>query len=230
MKLLLIETATQVCSAALTDGTHILAQCQSDEANAHSSHLTPFIEQMLHDAHLAPRDVDAVGVSAGPGSYTGLRIGVSTAKGFCYATGRPLVAVPTLQGMASLYFSQHPDFEGIVCPMIDARRMECYTAFFSRQATLRDTRADIITAGLYDEYLDRGEVAFVGDGAAKCRPLLGTHPAARFDEAFRPSAVGLLTEALRRLDAGQTEDVAYFEPFYLKDFVAKRSVVHGLRD
>lgn len=229
MNLLLIETATQVCSVALAADAGIIAHRESEEANAHSSHLAPFIDEMLREAGLAMRDLDAVGVSSGPGSYTGLRIGVSSAKGICYALGIPLVAIPTLQSMAELYYSRRPEYDGMVCPMIDARRMECYTAFFNRNGLLRDTAADVITEGIYDEYLDRGEVTFIGDGAAKTRELLGLHPNARFDAGFRPAAEGMAAAARRKLAAGATEDVAYFEPFYLKDFVAKKSVVHGLR-
>ena len=115
--------------------------------------------------------------------------------------------------------------------MIDARRMECYTMMVAPGLdVLRPTAADVITEGIFDEYLNRGEVTFIGDGAAKTQPLLGNHPNARFDDSFRLSAEGMIDLAAQRLAEGKTEDVAYFEPFYLKDFVAKKSVVHGLRD
>ena len=229
---------------AIASEEGLLAERRSTEPNAHSSQLTPFITQLLEECDLHPADIGAVCVSAGPGSYTGLRIGVSTAKGFCYALGIPLLSVPTLQGMATHYLAQHPDYRGLVCPMIDARRMECYTAFYtladadstadlatfaSRLREVRATGADIVAEGIYDEFLDRGPVTFIGDGAPKCFPLLGSHPNARLDETFAISAEGLLPEALRRLREGRGEDVAYFEPFYLKDFVAKKSVVRGLR-
>lgn len=229
MRLLLIETATQVCSVAIAEDETIVTSRESIEANAHSSHLAPFIEEMLKERNLKAGDIDVVGVSSGPGSYTGLRIGVSSAKGMCYALGIPIVSVPTLQGMAELYYRLHPNYNGFVCPMIDARRMECYTAIFSRNGLVRDTCADIINEGIYDQWLDRGEVVFIGDGAEKTRAVLGIHPNARFDIAFRPAAEGLVSTALRKIKSGETEDVAYFEPFYLKDFVAKKSVVHGLR-
>ncbi len=228
--ILLIETATQVCSVALASEGRILARRDSDTPNAHSTRLSVFIQEVLDECHLVPRDLDAVCVSAGPGSYTGLRIGVSSAKGFCYALGLPLLSVHTLLSMAALYYRQHPDYKGLVCPMIDARRMECYTMVVAPGLeVLRDTSADIIAEGLFDEYLDRGEVTFVGDGAEKTRPLLGIHPNARFDGSFAPSAEGMADLAARHLQQGRVEDVAYFEPFYLKDFVAKKSVVHGLR-
>ena len=230
MKILLIETATQICSVALAaDGT-IAARRDSDIPNAHSTRLSVFIDELLKECSLTPLDLDAVCVSAGPGSYTGLRIGVSTAKGFCYALGIPLISVPTLRSMADLYYQHHPDYEGLVCPMIDARRMECYTMIVnSDRQILRDTSADVIEAGCFDEYLDKSEVMFIGDGAEKTREILGVHSNARYDSNFRLSAEGMLKRAEAKLSNGQTEDVAYFEPFYLKDYVAKKSVVHGLR-
>ena len=185
MKILLIETATQICSVALAvDGT-IAARRDSDTPNAHSTRLSVFIDEVLKECSLTPRDLGAVCVSAGPGSYTGLRIGVSTAKGFCYALGIPLVSVPTLFSMAALYYQQHPEYKGLVCPMIDARRMECYTMMVNPDwQILRDTSADVIEAGCFDEWLDIGEVTFIGDGAAKTRPVLGAHVNARFDDSI----------------------------------------------
>ena len=237
MNILLIETATQICSVVLAADGKVLARHESDTPNAHSTCLSVFIDEVLKESHLTPRDLNAVCVSAGPGSYTGLRIGVSTAKGFCYALGIPLLSVPTLLSMAALYYRQHPDYLGLVCPMIDARRMECYTMMVkgerlkvkSEMEILRDTSADVIEAGCFDEWLDRGEVMFIGDGAEKTKEILGTHHNARYDNSFRLSAEGMLELAESRLRDGKTEDVAYFEPFYLKDFVAKKSVVHGLR-
>ncbi len=246
MTILLLETATAVCSVALARDGEVLAELHSDQPNAHSSRLPLFVEQLFEQCHITPKQLDAVCVSSGPGSYTGLRIGVSSAKGFCYALSIPLLSVPTLQGMAAQYYAQHPDYHGMVCPMIDARRMECYTAFFEMEnhpsaaadsqlstfnfqlSTLKPTSADIIESGIYDDYLNRGEVMFIGDGAEKTREILGIHPNARYDTGFRISSAGMLPIAMQRLQAGQVEDVAYFEPFYLKDFVAKKSVVRGL--
>ena len=236
MKVLLIETATQVCSVALAEGDSIIARRESDEPNAHSSHLAVYVDEILNECGLKPADIDAVCVSSGPGSYTGLRIGVSSAKGLCYALGKPLIAVPTLESMAALYYRQHSDYQGMVCPMIDARRMECYTMMVKggqgQMEILRDTHADILDdadqLSLFNSFLDRGEVTFIGDGAAKTQPLLGTHPNARFDLDFRLSAEGMADIAVRKLAEGKTEDIAYFEPFDLKDFGAKKSVVRGL--
>ena len=227
-KILLIETATSVCSVALADEGRVVARHESDAPNAHSTQLPLFVKELIEGVKL-----DAVCVSAGPGSYTGLRIGVSSAKGLCYGLGIPLLSVPTLLGMASLYYRQHPDYRGLVCPMIDARRMECYTMIVQRSEfgvqRLRDTQADVIVPGIYDEWLDKGEVTFIGDGAEKTRDILSAHPNARYDDSFRISAEGMLPLAETKLAKGEVEDVAYFEPFYLKDFVAKKSVVHGLR-
>ena len=208
MKILLIETATRVCSAAMAvDGTvTMLRECA--DADAHSTRLPLFLKEIT-DAQRP----DAV-----------------CAKGLCYGYGIPLLSVPTLLSMAARYYAQHADYNGLVCPMIDARRMECYTMVVDRDLNiLRDTQAEVIVEGCYDQWLDRGEVMFIGDGAAKTRPLLDGHPNARYDDAFTVSADGMAGLAEQRLAARQVEDVAYFEPFYLKDFVAKKSVVHGLR-
>ena len=232
----MIETATPVCSAALAEDGKVVALRESADANAHSTQLPLFVKELLAEGR-----PDAVCVSAGPGSYTGLRIGVSTAKGLCYGLGVPLLSAPTLLSMAALYYRRHPEYTGLVCPMIDARRMECYTMIVERELRmkneelriLRDTNADILDddshLSPFTLHLDRGPVVFIGDGAAKCREVLGGHPNARFDTDFRPSAEGMADIAAAKLARGEQEDVAYFEPFYLKDFVAKKSVVHGLR-
>lgn len=234
MTILLLETATSVCSVVLEKNGAMLAERHSDEQNAHSSKLAVFIDEIFAQTGLIPNDLDAVCVSSGPGSYTGLRIGVSTAKGLCYGLGKSLVAVPTLESIAAQYFAAHPDYNGLVCPMIDARRMECYAAFYARgtESLLQEVRsvaADIVEEGIYDNYLDAHEVVFVGDGAEKTRSKLGMHPNARYCSDFCISAQGMIQLAEQRLQQQKTEDVAYFEPFYLKDFVAKKSVVRGLK-
>ncbi len=230
MKLLLIETATAICSVALADENGVMAELHTAEPNAHSSQLSPYIDKLLAQCGISASQLEAVCVSSGPGSYTGLRIGVSTAKGICYALQIPLLSVPTLQSMAAQYFTQHPDYKGLVCPMIDARRMECYTAIYASPThVVKPVDADIITPGIYDTYLDRGEVTFLGDGAEKTRPILGTHPNARYADGFLISASGLHALALDKLKRNEVEDVAYFQPYYLKDFVAKKSTVRGLR-
>lgn len=231
MNILLIETATSVCSVALVNEQQTMQEIHSEEPNAHSAKLNLFIRDILQSAGIAARQLDAICVSSGPGSYTGLRIGVSSAKGLCYATNIPLLAVPTLQNMAAWYYHQHPDYTGMVCPMIDARRMECYTAIFdSNLQQSKPTVAEVVTEGLYDQWLNQGPVTFIGDGAAKTRNILGVHCNACYDVDFRISAEGMSQAAINKLRNDKKEDVAYFEPFYLKDFVAKKSVVHGLRE
>lgn len=230
MNILLIETATSVCSVALVNETQLLQEIHSEESNSHSAKLNLFIRDVLSRSGVSVRRLDGVCVSSGPGSYTGLRIGISSAKGLCYACDVPLLSVPTLQNMAAWYYQQHPDYTGFVCPMIDARRMECYTAVFDRRLQqLKNTTAEIVTEGLYDVWLNSGPVTFIGDGAAKTREILSNHSNACYDDSYRISAEGMRLIAFAKLNNGEKEDVAYFEPFYLKDFVAKKSVVHGLR-
>ena len=227
--ILLLETATQVCSAAILRDGQRVDEINSDMPNAHSAKLATFIDKLLKNESVTRHGLQAVCVSSGPGSYTGLRIGVSSAKGICYALDIPLLSAPTLQNMAELYFAQHPHYQGLVCPMIDARRMECYTAIYSRQGEQKATSADVIEEGIYDNWLNNNIVTFIGDGAEKTRKLLAAHPNARYDNTFQISAAGMASTALRKLQNNEIEDIAYFEPFYLKDFVAKKSVVHGLR-
>ena len=222
--ILLIETATPVCSVVLSHQGQPIAERSACDPAAHSSRLHTFINEVLDG-----RKPDAVCVSSGPGSYTGLRIGVSAAKGLCYALERPLLSVPTLQSMAAQYYMEHPDYKGLVCPMVDARRMECYAAIYDASLQpLKDTSADIIEEGIYDRWLNEQTVVFIGNGAEKTQPILGSHPHAHWD-TFTLSAKGMAHLAEERLKDGQHEDVAYFEPFYLKDFVAKKPVVKGLR-
>lgn len=229
MTILLLETATPVCSAVLERDGKTIAERHSNEPNAHSSKLAVFIDELIKESRVKISDLDAVCISSGPGSYTGLRIGVSSAKGICYALGIPLLAVPTLQNMASLFFARNKEYDGLVCPMIDARRMECYTAIYSRDGIVRNTTAEVIETGIYDEWLDKGLVTFIGDGAEKTKSVLGSHRNARYEPDFIVSAEGMTAIAEEKWRKGEVEDVAYFEPYYLKDFVAKKSVVHGLR-
>ena len=229
MNILLIETATSVCSVAIGIDGRVAAIRETDQPNAHSSKMNAFIGELMEETGLKPTQVHAVCVSGGPGSYTGLRIGVSAAKGLCYGLGIPLLSVPTLKNMAAGYLLRHPDYDGAVCPMIDARRMECYTTIYNSSLDeVKPVSADIIELGIYDRWLDSGQVAFIGDGAAKTKPLLAVHPNALFDADYRISAAPMLPLAEKLLQEGRVEDVAYYEPFYLKDFVAKKSIVRGL--
>lgn len=228
-KILLLETATQICSVAIADNGAVVVERHSEQPNAHSARLSVFINELFEKSGLLPNQLDAVCVSSGPGSYTGLRIGVSSAKGLCYALDIPLLSVPTLQNMASYFYMLHPDYQGLVCPMIDARRMECYTGIFNRDGQIRETRAEVIEEGCYEQWLKKNTVTFIGDGAAKTMPILQQNVNSRYAPEFSIAAKGMASIAEHKLLSGVHEDVAYFEPFYLKDFVAKKSVVHGLR-
>ena len=229
MNILLLETATSVCSVALGVDGIVAATRETSEPNAHSSKMHTFINEVMAEAHLSPNKLHAVCVSGGPGSYTGLRIGVSGAKGLCFGLNIPLLSVPTLKNMAAGYRQSHNNFSGLICPMIDARRMECYSAIYD--SSLHESKAvsaDIIEEGIYNRWLDNNAVVFIGDGAAKTQPILGSHPNAKFDLDYRISAASMLPLAEQLLLDGHHEDLAYYEPFYLKDFVAKKSTIRGL--
>jgi len=228
-----IETATQVCSVALSVNGEMLHIRESHEKNIHSKSITLFIEEVMKLAGFAFRELDAVAVSMGPGSYTGLRIGVSTAKGVCFALDKPLIAIGTLQSMAAGMKNRlidHPSLSAFLCPMIDARRMEVYNAIYNKDLdTVRETKAEIIGEGSFKEELEKHIMYFAGDGAAKCKPVLGNHPNARFIDDFNPSAIFMIQLAEKKFQAGEFENVAYFEPFYLKDFIPGIPKVKGLR-
>ncbi len=217
-----IETSTSVCSVAVSeDGKCIYSDIDRTGSN-HNERLGSFVDEALGfaDSHAIP--VDAVAVSMGPGSYTGLRIGVSMAKGICYGLDIPLIAVPTLETMCVPVLLRHdslPD-DALLCPMIDARRMEVYSAVYDRALhTVRETQADVVTEETYKEWLDNHPVYFFGDGAEKCMDVIN-HPNAHYIAGIEPLAKNMFPLAERRMMNGQTEDVAYFVPFYLKDFVA----------
>jgi tRNA threonylcarbamoyladenosine biosynthesis protein TsaB len=231
--ILCIETATTACSAALTQDGKLLSKKETTEKNAHSAKLTLFIDEILKENKLAFSDLDAVSISKGPGSYTGLRIGVSTAKGLCFALDIPLIAINTLQslawGMAKKYTDDKSGTGTLFCPMIDARRMEVYAAVYnSNLEEVRETRADIIEANSFSEYLEKSRVIFFGDGADKCKEII-THSNAVFVDGVFPSASNMAIPAFQKFGQKQFEDVAYFEPFYLKDFIAGIPRVKGLK-
>ncbi len=233
-----IETATGVCSVALARDGKLIGLKESNSKNNHSSVLTLFMEEVIRTAGVAFADLDAVAVSEGPGSYTGLRIGVAAAKGLCYALDNPLIGVSTLQAMA-LGMTPHPPApspkrEGetniLYCPMIDARRMEVYCAIFDEKGMeIRETRAEIIDENSFMAYLGKNKVIFAGDGALKCRPLFENHPNAVFSEDFHPSAEFMIPLSEEKFSQNKFEDLAYFEPYYLKDFIAGKPRVKGLK-
>ena len=215
---LLIETATKSCSVSLSSENKIIA-CKEEinEQYSHAEKLTVFITELCKTQDFTIKDLDAVAVSKGPGSYTGLRIGVSTAKGLCYALDIPLISVSTLKAMA--FGMAQKEKSDLYCPMIDARRMEVYNAFYnSTNKEIRGIQADIIEACSYQKELDK-KVLFFGDGTEKCKQMI-QHPNARFIDGFFPSSKDMLEIANEKFAEKDFEDVVYFEPFYLKDFVA----------
>lgn len=215
--LLHLETATRACSVALSrDGELIALKEILTEQFSHAENLTLFVQDVLDQAGITLSDISAVSVSSGPGSYTGLRIGVSTAKGYCYALGIPLIAIDSLYSLAVLATEKHPG--KVLCPVIDARRMEVYNAIYSPSLDmLKIISADIIDSSSYSEY---EPLLCLGDGQQKLQEIW-TGRAIEFDEEIHSSAKGQVAEAFRRFNNSQFEDVAYFEPFYLKDFVTK---------
>ena len=216
-----IETSTDVCSVSVSqDGACIFSQEYHDGPN-HAVKLGTFVDEALSfaDSHAIP--LDAVAVSCGPGSYTGLRIGASMAKGICFGQDLKLIAVPTLELMTVPVLLREEVEEGaLLCPMIDARRMEVYSAVYDRALhEVRGIQADVVDADTYREYLDRGPVYFFGNGAEKCMEVIN-HPNARLIKGVEPLAKWMFPIAERRIAQEKYEDVAYFVPFYLKDFVA----------
>ena len=212
-----IETATKSCSVALARDSHLVAVKEEVSENySHSEQLTVFIEQLLQQEGLKVSDLDAIAVSSGPGSYTGLRIGVSTAKGLCYASDVPLIAISTLGAMVQAMKDKYPEAQ--LCPMLDARRMEVYCALYSKSHA-SPVVAKIIDKYSFKEELEKGPILFFGDGAYKCQDLL-VHANAYFELGVYPSAVNMISLAYEKFQNQDFEDIAYFEPFYLKDFVA----------
>lgn len=224
-----IETSTNVCSVAVSEnGQCIFEQQASGERGAGAEHLGSMVDEALSftDNHAIP--FDAVAVSCGPGSYTGLRIGVSMAKGICYGRELKLISVPTLELLCvpvllreQIALSEEQgEKEPLLCPMLDARRMEVYAALYDRGLhTVREVNADVVDGTTYREWLEERPVYFFGNGAKKCMETIN-HPNAYYIDGVEPLAKWMMPLAERRFLNSQTEDVAYFEPFYLKDFVA----------
>ncbi|MBQ9591283.1 MAG: tRNA (adenosine(37)-N6)-threonylcarbamoyltransferase complex dimerization subunit type 1 TsaB [Paludibacteraceae bacterium] len=220
-----IETSGAECSVAVATDGQCVWQKKSDIPQNHACLLSPFLDEALDFLRKANQKLDAVAVSSGPGSYTGLRIGVSTAKGLCLALNIPLLAIPTLQLMAHQAKS-NPAFtpttsDALLCPMIDARRMEVYTALYSSVTfqIVKEPWAEVVTETSFQDYLSERDIYFLGSGAAKCRSVF-TSPHAFFLDDDNAHAVAMAELAQQLYDGGKTVDVAYFEPFYLKDFYA----------
>ena len=242
-RIILIETSTALCSVALAEDGAVVAYRESSAPKAHASLTAVFIQEMLSERGVTLTDCDAVCVSMGPGSYTGLRVGVSTAKGLCFGAGKPLLAIGTLdtlvaQAISDLTPSDKSDVSGdslvissetegrdeksptykFIIPMVDARRMEVYTAVFENGKQVTETEPVIVDESSFAEYLEQGPCLFIGDGAGKCADVI-KHPNAHFVQCC-PNASSMLSPALAAFRAGDFKDVAYFEPFYLKEFVA----------
>ena len=217
-----IETSTNVCSVAVSEDSQVIFQQDDHSGLGHAEKLGTMVDEALSftDNHAIP--FDAVAVSCGPGSYTGLRIGVSMAKGICYGRNLKLIAVPTLELLCvPVLLREIPEEDALLCPMLDARRMEVYAGIYNRALKpVREIGADVVTAETYKEYLDAHPMYFFGNGAQKCMQTIN-HPNAHLIEGIDPLAKWMQPLAERRLLNEQFEDVAYFVPYYLKDFVAK---------
>jgi tRNA threonylcarbamoyladenosine biosynthesis protein TsaB len=222
--ILQIETATTSCSVALAADGKVLGFKQVNERNKHAEVLTVFTEELVTGKGYTYQDLDAIAVSCGPGSYTGLRIGVSTAKGLCFALDKPLIAIETLEAMAYgvINDANINIADGtLLCPMIDARRMEVYCAVFDLSGNkIKPTAAEIIDENSFVDLLKNNKIIFFGDGADKCEATLGANPNALFINNFENSATYLTQKAAEKFNNKDFEDVAYFEPYYLKDFIA----------
>lgn len=222
--ILCIDTSTEVCSVAVCqDGTTIFENSSSTN-NAHTRFLAVYVEEALSfiNSHAIP--LDAVALSSGPGSYTGLRIGTSTAKGICYGLNIPLIAIPTLKLLCvKPLLCEELEDDALLCPMIDARRMEVYATIYDRALNIkRELQADIVDTQTYEEFLDSHPVYFFGNGADKCKNII-QHPNAHFIDNIQPLAKNMLPLAEMAIAKKDFVDVAYFEPCYLKDFVATKS-------
>ena len=227
--ILCIETGTDVCSVGIAKDGELLSLRESDEGRDHARKVGVFVDELLRETGIAPDELDAVAVGKGPGSYTGLRIGVSFAKGLCYGLQKPLVAVGSLDALTEVALEDYeagilsvPEWErALLCPMVDARRMEVYAQVFDAEGhPQNEVSAEVVDAGSFGAFRSQGRPFVIfGSGARKCAEVL---PDALLVEVT-PSARGLARLAQQALDAGQTVDIAYFEPFYLKDFVVTTS-------
>ena len=217
--ILSIETATPVCSVALHEEGKIKALQELHIEKSHATQLTQVIEDILKKANYSFQGLKAIAISKGPGSYTGLRIGLSTAKGLCFALGIPLISIGTLESMTQKMIAYNSRKNALLCPMLDARRMEVYCRISKASGGLiQEDKAVILDESSFVELLEKNEVLFFGDGAEKFKSLVETNPKAFFVDDFTCSAVGMGDLAYKKFCAGEFENLAYFEPFYLKPF------------
>ncbi|WP_289061544.1 tRNA (adenosine(37)-N6)-threonylcarbamoyltransferase complex dimerization subunit type 1 TsaB [uncultured Zobellia sp.] len=215
-----LETATTNCSVSIAKEGRVLVIKEHDTPNySHAEQLHVFIQEVLKEVNMDASELDAIAVSKGPGSYTGLRIGVSAAKGLCFALDIPLISIATLESMAEQVSSKEIDF---VIPVLDARRMEVYSSVFDKDKNeVRPTEAEIIDENSFADFLDKGKVLLVGNGAEKCKSVL-SNTNLSFDASVVPSANEMALLSYKKFKAGHFEDVAYFEPYYLKDFILQQ--------
>ncbi len=217
--ILAVETALQTCSVALTENDKLLALVEAEGRYMHAEKITVFINDVLADAGKNVKDIELICVSKGPGSYTGLRIGVSVAKGLAFGLDIPLVSVSTLEGLTVGALLKHKDKEALYCPMIDARRMEIYTSVYNSDCGIvEDAAAKIVDENTFAGLLSENKIYFFGDGMEKCRHLLEKHSNAYFIDNIKPSAAYLIPSAIKLFEAGKFENLLTFEPYYLKDF------------
>lgn len=222
--ILAIETATAIGSIAVFEGEKLLAAMDMRRARSHARLLMPMIEQMLDYLEIKPAELSAIGVSKGPGSYTGLRVGVSTAKGLCMALDKPLLALGSLDTLALKAQKLASELDALICPMLDARRMEVYCEVFDSNLDSRmPIEAKIIENGAFEEILSEHKVIFLGDGAAKCRPILSQSSNAIILDNGLSSASDMGSALYAKFQKKDFEDLGSFEPFYLKSFVATKS-------
>lgn len=225
--ILCLETATNICSVALCDRTGLIALKESKEQKSHAALLTVFIDDILRENGLRAHELEAIAVSKGPGSYTGLRIGVSVAKGVAYAASVPLIGIDTTLSMfwglkSSGERNPEADKNTLFCPMLDARRMEVYYAIYDNKGTIvKSIAAEIINEDSFISVFESYDIVFFGDGAAKCKEII-KHPKAFFENDFSISASHMYIPVFQHFDTHNFEDVAYFEPFYLKDFITSK--------
>jgi tRNA threonylcarbamoyladenosine biosynthesis protein TsaB len=223
--LLAIETSSNVCSVAVWRNGKVLSVKESSEKNAHSKTLTLMIQELLAKYEISKKNIDAIAVSMGPGSYTGLRIGVSVAKGLCYGWEKPLIAVDTIKALAAEYIlkQEKKNFEQekiLLCPMFDARRMEVYTALYKTDLTeVLPVQALVVDESGFNEFLKENKILFFGNGATKCSAVIHSTNATFLND-IEPSARGVAYLAEKLFNENKFVDTAYFEPFYLKDFIA----------
>ncbi|MEX1001546.1 MAG: tRNA (adenosine(37)-N6)-threonylcarbamoyltransferase complex dimerization subunit type 1 TsaB [Crocinitomicaceae bacterium] len=213
-----LETATKTCSVSLASNGKVIATREEKEEHfSHAEKLNLLIQEVLALSQLSFHELDAVAVSAGPGSYTGLRIGTSTAKGICYALDIPLISINSLKALAALVKTEE---KSLICPMFDARRMEVYTAVYDSQLQqIKPTEAKVIDTDSFHDLLKKNHIIFCGPGAVKCEGIIHS-PHAYFDFDTQVSAAGMATLSEQKFNQNEVEDMAYFEPAYLKDFIA----------